>query len=196
MALASTAATAQQSNDTAAEISASTISVTSAATAEIEPDKVVILLAVETVGQNISSAVEANSRVANDAIEALLQAGVGENETSTSNFAIYPNYDYNYTEFGYPGDTGEVTDYTVANTIQIESANLENVGSWIDAAVGAGANRVDNIMFTLSDGLLQETKAGLIDDAVEKAETRAGLLASALDMEILGLKDASLDDYD
>lgn len=173
-----------------------TVSTTSTATAEIEPDKVIILLAVETVDEDVSTAIESNSETVRAVLDALLEAGVNENETSTSGFVVYPNYDYNFTEFGYPGETGEITSYTAANTIQIESNNLEDAGSWIDAAIQAGANRVDNVLFTLSDELMEETKADLIVQAVDKARSRAGMLASALDMEIAGLKEAFLEDYD
>jgi uncharacterized protein YggE len=129
-------------NATAAKVSGknATISTTSTAKAEVEPDKVIILLTIETKDQDIGDAVKVNSQTVNEVIKALFEAGVNENETSTSGFVVYPNYDFNnYTEFGYQEDTGEITGYTAANTIQIESRKLENASSWIDAAIQAGA---------------------------------------------------------
>jgi uncharacterized protein YggE len=44
--------------------------------------------------------------------------------------------------------------------------------------------------------LTEETKADLIVEAVDRAEIRAEALATALGMEIMGLKEAILEDYD
>jgi hypothetical protein len=114
---------------------------------------------------------------------------VEENETSTAYFSIYPNY--NYTEFG----AQELTGYTVTNSIMVESSHLSNVSDWIDAAVKAGANKVDSLSFTVSEERLDGIRADLTQEAIDNARDKADALAQALDVEITGVRAASLLDF-
>jgi uncharacterized protein len=166
-----------------------TIFVTGAATERVEPDRVTAIFAVETVDETAGAALEANSGTMDSVIAALVDAGVEENETSTAYFSIHPNY--NYTEFG----AQELTGYTVTNSIMVESPNLSNVSDWIDAAVNAGANRVDSLSFTLSEERLDDIRAGLTQEAVDNARDKADALAQALDVEVTGVKAASMFDF-
>ena len=167
-----------------------TIFVTGTATEEVKPDTVTAVFAVETVDETARDALEANNQAMDAVIAALEGAGVMQNETHTAHFSIYPNY--NYTEFG----GQELTGYTVTNSIMVESSNLSNVSDWIDAAVGAGANRVDSLSFTLSDRMMDNIRADLTQDAIDNARNKADALAAALDVEITGVKSASLFEFD
>jgi uncharacterized protein YggE len=69
------------------------------------------------------------------------------------------------------------------------------VSDWIDAAVGAGANRVDSLSFMVSEERLGEVRADLTQEAVDNARSKADALAQALDVEITGVKAASLSDF-
>ena len=69
----------------------------------------------------------------NKVIDAVKTVGVKENETSTSSFSISPNYNYSQ-----PSDTTTgniITEFTVSNSIQIQSTNIGNVSKWIDTAI-------------------------------------------------------------
>lgn len=166
-----------------------TIFVTGTAMERVEPDRVTAIFAVETVDETAGAALEANSESMDEVIAALVDAGVEENETSTAYFSIYPYY--NYTELG----AQELTGYTVTNSIMVESSNLANISDWIDAAVNAGANRVDSLSFTLSEERLGEVRASLTQAAVDNARDKADALAQALDVEVTGVKAASLFDF-
>lgn len=166
-----------------------TVFVTGTATEKVEPDRVMATFAVETVDEAAGDALRANSEAMNAVLAALEEAGVEENETHTAYFSIYPTY--NYTEFG----AQELTGYTVTNSIMVESSNLSNVSDWIDAAVAAGANRVDSLSFTLSEERLDDIRGGLTQDAIDNARSKADALAQALDVEITGVKSASLFDF-
>ena len=167
-----------------------TVFVTGTATEKVEPDRVTAIFAVETMDEAAGDALRANSDAMNEVLTALEQAGVEENETSTAYFSISPTY--NYTEFG----AQDLTGYTVTNSITVESSSLSNMSDWIDAAVGAGANRVDSLTFTLSEERLDDIRGGLTQDAIDNARDKADSLAQALDVEITGVKSASLFDFD
>lgn len=166
-----------------------TIFVTGTATQKAEPDTVTAVFAVETVDATAGGALESNSEAMDAVLAALQDAAVAENETRTAYFSIHPNY--NNTEFG----AQELTGYTVTNSIIVESRDLSNVSSWIDTAVNAGANRVDSLSFTLSEERLDEIRAGIMQDAIDNARNKADALAQALNVEITGVKSATLFDF-
>jgi uncharacterized protein YggE len=166
-----------------------TLSVTGIATEKVEPDRVMAIFAVETMDDTAGDALRTNSETMNAVLIALEEAGVSENETQTAYFSIYPNY--NCSEFGVPEPSG----YIATNSIVVESSNLANVSDWIDAAVNAGANRVDSLSFTLSEERLAEVRADLTQEAVDNARDKADALAQALDVEITGVRAASVSDF-
>lgn len=166
-----------------------TLYMTGTATEKIEPDRVMAFFAVETIDETAGDALRTNSETMNAVLDALKEAGVSENETQTAYFSIYPNY--NYSEFGTPEPSG----YVATNSIVVESSNLSNVSDWIDAAISAGANRVDSLSFTVSEERLGEIRADLTQEAVDNARSKADSLAQALDVEITGVKAASLSDF-
>ena len=135
------------------DLTNNTILVTGSAINQTKPDKVSVSLGVETTNSTAQAALTANSDLMNQTLDALKVAGVQENETSTSTFSITPNYNYSSNT-----NQGRLIGFTVSNSIRIESSNIESVSKWIDAAVSAGANNVNNIYFSLSDKKLDEIK--------------------------------------
>ena len=119
----------------------------------------------------------------NKVLEALKAEGVRENETSTSTFSITPNYNYSSNN-----NQGRLIGFTVSNSIQIESSSIENVSKWIDAAVSAGANNVNNIYFSLSNQKSEEMKNSLLKDAIDSARIKADIAANAAGLKVIGVK--------
>jgi uncharacterized protein YggE len=171
-----------------------TLSVTGNANANVKPDKMVLTLGVQTTNKTANTALVTNSAAMNKIVNALKAAGVKENETSTSSFSISP--DYNYSQSSKTGNIGKITGFIVLNSILIESSNNKNISTWIDAALAAGANNVNNVDFTLSDNKLKETKNSLIKEAINNARTKADIAASALGLKVVGVKSVNLDQFE
>jgi len=160
-----------------------TIFVSGSATAHTKTDKVIISLGVETTDKTAEKALLSNSNLMNKVMGALNQSGVQQNETSTSAFSIKPNY--NYSKYG---DRGNLSGFTVSNSIQIESSSINNVSQWIDTAVQAGANTVNDVYFSVSEEKLQNIKNMLLKEAVANAKTKADIVAAASGLNIAGIK--------
>lgn len=161
----------------------STLFVTGSATSHAKSDKVIVSLGVETTNSTAEEALTSNSNLMKKVLTNLKEAGVQENETSTSSFTINPNY--NYSEYGTRGD---LIGFTVSNSIQVDSSNIDQVSRWIDTAVKAGANNINNVYFSLSDSKLEEIKDSLFKESVTKAKMKADIVASAAGMNIVGIK--------
>jgi uncharacterized protein YggE len=171
-----------------------TLFVTGIANAKVKPDKVMLSFGVVTTNKTGDAAWATNSKIMNKVIDAVKTVGVKENETSTSSFSISPNYNYSQ-----PSDTTTgniITGFTVSNLIQIQSTNIGNVSKWVDTAIAAGANTVNSVDFTLSDKKLDETKNSLIKQAIDNARTKADIAASELGLRIVGVKSASVNEFE
>ena len=166
-----------------------TLSLTGTATTTVKPDKVTVSLGVETTNKTADAALAANSKIMNQVLGVLKAAGVKDNETSTSSFSISPNYNYSQ-----PSVASRITGFTVSNSIQIQSTNINSTSKWIDAAIAAGANTVDRIDFALSNKKLEETKNTLIVQSMQDARAKADIVASAAGMKVVGIRSISLNE--
>jgi uncharacterized protein YggE len=161
----------------------STLFVSGSASNQTKPDRVTVSLGVETTNETAEEALASNSDLMNKVLNALKAAGVQENETSTSTFSITPNYN-----FSADTNEGRLIGFTVTNSIQIQSGNIENVSKWIDTAVTSGANNVNSISFSLSDSKMNDIRNSLLKDAIDNAKAKADIAAGAAGLKVIGVK--------
>jgi uncharacterized protein len=175
----------------------STLYVMGNAQTMVKPDKVTLSLSVETTNRTANEALTTNSKAMNNTLEALTAAGVKENETSTSFFNISPNYNITQeNENSQPIETQDIISYTVINSITVDSFNLLNVSQWIDTAVESGVNDISSISFSLSDEKSELVKNDLLKQAVANAKNKADIAASALGLNVIGVKSIIIEGVD
>jgi hypothetical protein len=172
-----------------------TISVTGMASTSVDPDLLNIQFGVETQAKTASEAINANNELMNQVVEAIKILGITEDEIHTSSFSIYPIYD-SITD----PKTGiyirsELTGYRVSNILSVKTDKLTMGGDLIDAAVQAGANRVDSVFFSLSPDRQLAVQDELIGKAVTNAKSKAELALQPLGQKIIGVKLVSLTDF-
>jgi hypothetical protein len=148
-----------------------TISVVGQGEVKVTPDRVVISFAVETTGARATEAVAENAKrsaAVSAAVKKLLNAS---DIVSTARYSIEPRY-----EGGKLSEAREprITGYVVRNEVQVESGRVDQVGNLIDAAAGAGANRIGHLQFTLS------TRSESMRQALEKAGADARAQADSV----------------
>jgi uncharacterized protein YggE len=166
----------------------STVFATGNAFTRLAPDRVLISIGVESTDKTANEALSLNSELMNNIISDLRSIGLRPNETRTSFFNIFPLY--NYTE---SGTRLNLSGFTVTNTVQIESSNLDNISQWIDTAVASGANSINSIEFSVTEKKLEDTRSKLITDAISNAKQKAGVAASAVQQSITGVESIVVD---
>jgi uncharacterized protein YggE len=166
----------------------STVFATGNAFTRLAPDRVLISIGVESTDMTANEALSLNSELMNNIISDLRSIGLRPNETRTSFFNIFPLY--NYTE---SGTRLNLSGFTVTNTVQIESSNLDNISQWIDTAVASGANSINSIEFSVTEKKLEDTRSKLITDAISNAKQKAGVAASAVQQSITGVESIVVD---
>jgi uncharacterized protein YggE len=133
------------------------ISVIGEASVSVAPDQAQIDGGVTSDAKTAREAAEANNAAMGKVLLALKGAGIEEKDIQTSRLSLQPQYAPNRT------GPSPVTGYRASNRVTIRVRDVTKVASVIDVLVGAGANDIGGINFTVS----QPSKH--MDDAREKA---------------------------
>jgi uncharacterized protein YggE len=153
------------------------ITVNAEATIAAEPDQAQIDIGVTTQARNAPDASRENAeRLARVLAEVKKLLGKGD-EVKTSGYGLNPQY--RYPQGGKP----EIVGYTANNIVRIKAAKLDEVGKLIDAAMQAGANNINRLMFTLKDE--DAARLDALRQASTKAKTKAEAIAASLGLKVL-----------
>jgi len=158
------------------------ISTTGSAEKEIPSDESRISLAVENTNANPNIARKNNADKMNTIIDILKQSGLSDENITTSNYQITPNYDYENSNYD------KIISYTALNKIELKTSANANISKFIDLAVNNGVNRVENIDFVISKKTLDENSMELLKDAFRNAKLKAEILATEGNFTIEGVK--------
>ena len=204
----------QQNDFSSANLS--TLSASGTSTTEVRPDQLSVTVGVETNGTTAQDAVSQNANMTTQVIAAVRELGIDENRIETSSYTVLPIYEYIQPlqpciEI-YPPPPGcetrqEIIGYRATNTVTVTldvpffrmvtpTVPDVNAGQVIDAAVGAGANRVDSVVFFISPDRQQEIRDTLITEAIANARQRANIAAEALEMTVSGVESATINPID
>lgn len=148
-----------------------TISVTGTGDVMLTPDRVIFTVGVDTMAPVVADAVRQNNEKTTRIIAALKAAGATDRDIRTSNFSIFPQYEY------VDRQRPRLTGYQVSNSITVTRNNPTEAGRLLQAAIDAGANTASGLTFTVSDqtrGREEGLKAAFGD-----ARSKAQILAQA-----------------
>ncbi len=120
-----------------------TVTVNATGHVERAPDRVVLAFAAETTGKTAVEASQANARTMHQLLDALGNAGVPKDRIHTQRLSLQPQYAQPK-----PGERSEpqIIGYRAQNQVQVTLDQVDRAGAIVDAAVGAGANRVSGIL--------------------------------------------------
>lgn len=156
----------------------STIQVTGNASVTTKPDRAEIDIGVVTQATQAQAAAAENGARLDSTLAALRKA-VGEAaDIKTISYALTPDYRYRP-----GGGDPTITGYTATNVVRITLDDLNKIGAVIDTATRSGANRVQDIRFTLRDPAAVHLQA--LREAAARAKAEADTLASALGVKVL-----------
>jgi uncharacterized protein YggE len=150
------------------------ISVSGEASVAAPPDIAMIDTGVASDAKTARDAAAANNAAMAKVIAALKAAGIDDKDYQTSRLSLQPQYERSR--------DGAVTGFRAGNRVTIKLHDVGKVAAVIDAVVGAGANDIGNIYFTVAEPskLLDEARTKAIADARRKAEIYAKAAGVAL----------------
>jgi uncharacterized protein YggE len=92
-------------------------------------------------------------------------------------YALYPDYQYPP-----QGGAPKLVGYTATNLVRVTEDDLTNIGTVLDTATRAGANRIESIRFALKDESTIKSQA--LRNATLDARQKANTVANTLGLQI------------
>ncbi len=136
------------------------------------PDTALISLGITKTATSITEAQNQTNRIANKILDDLKKLGIEDKNIKTTNYSVYPNYDY--TSRGQ-----KPNGYTVTENIEVKIKPIEKVNQAIDSTTADGANIVGGVSFVLDDAVKKDIEEKARKEAVANAKEKAESLSNA-----------------
>jgi len=128
------------------------------------PDIATVELGMTTQDAKVQTALKTNNTKMNQLVAALKGLGVADADIQTSQYSVYPNYDYSKSP-------QQLTGYTASQSVTVKIRDLNKASDVLDAAGSVGANTVSGLNFTIDnpEKPQADARAKAIADAMSKA---------------------------
>jgi uncharacterized protein len=164
-----------------------TISATGVGETSILPDEVSVHIGVETLGENAEDSEQENALISDRVRTELFLVGISSSEVKTSNFHVYPEYNYR--------EGREITGYRTTNNLVVKTSKFSKIGEIIDAAIKGGANRINSVQYELSEGKQSAAKKEALEEASRDAKEKAEAIAGGLGVKLGKIISVNSQDY-
>lgn len=128
-----------------------------------------------TEGKNVQTIQQENVIKMNKLVGTIKKLGIEDKDIQTSQYSIYPQYDYT-------NGKSVLSGYTVSQSVTIKIRDLTKVSDVLSRAGESGANQVGGLNFTFDDP--ENLKVQARDKAITNAKTKAETLAKSLGIKL------------
>ena len=150
------------------------IQVSGVAVVNVNPDRALIKLGVQSNGKSAKEAQKRNSDTITQVVNALKKLGVETKDISTDWYTVVPLYeDYN---------SLHIEGYRIYNTVEVTLRDVSKANDAIVAAFSAGANQVVDVQFYTSE--LRKYRDQAREAAMKAAREKAEALSSAAGSDV------------
>lgn len=150
--------------------SQNTISVNSTEKVTVAPDLAEVVYAVRTEAKDAAACQQKNTEDINRVMEILKSLGVAETSIQTSDYYMYPIYNYS-------NNTQRITGYEATASLTVSDLPIDNLGNILTESVNAGINNIQSITYQSSQ--YDEGYTEALKLAVASAKNKASALAEA-----------------
>lgn len=151
------------------------ITVSGDALVQVTPDKVTIVLGIETWDRDINLAKQQNNEILQRATDEIRQAGVRDVDIQTDHLSIAPRYDDGYRREDFIG-------YFVRNSLSVTLLDPDALEGLITGVLAAGVTHIHGVNFETTEFKVHREAARRM--ALEAAREKAGKMAAVLGMEV------------
>ncbi len=141
------------------------------------PDTVTVNIGVSVSGKTVAEASSLAAEKADALIASLTSNGVDPDDITTTNYSIWPEYDYR-------SGREKLIGYQVNNTVRAKIRDISEAGDVLDSAVEAGGDavRVNGLSFSIEDDteMIEAARQVAWNDALAKAQQLADLSGQTL----------------
>lgn len=165
------------------------LSVLGSGEARVAPDEATVRLGVLVQDPSARGAQEKVNVAANAILEAVRKLGVRPEQIQTSDLSLNPVYSQPQQQRPDQPYEPRITGYQASNVVSVRLTDLALVGRVVDAGLGAGANRLEGVVFGLRDDAAARSTA--LTRAAETARAKAETLARSLRVRLVELVEVS-----
>ena len=102
---------------------------------------------------------------------------IDEKDIKTTNYSVYPDYDYN-------NGANKIAGFRVNVNLSVTVRDIDNVNDILDRSTSLGANSIGGIQFTVEDKKLKELQNEARKEAIEDAKEKASQLSKLAGMNL------------
>lgn len=139
------------------------------------PDIATFTIGVQTEKTTVADAQKENNDKMNKIISAMKDLGVKADDLQTTDYNIYPQYDY-------PTGRQVLRGYQVNQSILVKVRDMNKVGNLFAKAGELGANNVGGLNFTIDDPEIYRADARI--KAIKNAQEKAEVLSKATGIKL------------
>lgn len=141
------------------------------------PDEATIQMGINVNKATVAQAQDEINKTINAVTKAVKDLGVSSDDIKTTNYSIYPNYDYQ-------SSVQKITGYSASTNIVVKIKDFEKLNNVIDAGTASGANSISGVSFQLSETKEAELKKQARQEAINKAKDNAQELSKLAGMQL------------
>jgi len=172
-----------------------TISVSGTGEAYVKPNLGLVSFSVITEKKTVAQSMSENTKKMNKVIETMKALGIEEKDLKTTQFDIYPRYEYQDDETFPLREKRVLVGYEVFQSLQVKIRDLEKSGQIVQGAADAGANQVGDLTFAVDDQKRGEAEKQTRKDAIKEAKEQAKEIAKQLGVGLIRIIDFSEQSY-
>jgi uncharacterized protein YggE len=154
------------------------LTVSASADVRVPADRVRLRFAVETEAATADAAARQNGETMNAVLERVRSVLGSGDRVETSGYRLMPRYPPQPQR----NEAPEISGYRAQNEVIVVLMDVESVGTVLDAALEAGANRVAELSFFASD--VEEARLEALREATARARREAEVIATSLGMTL------------
>jgi len=152
----------------------------------VKPDIAMISMGMTADGKTVAEAQQKNTDGMNALLTKVKALGVDAKDIQTTNYNIYPQYDYT-------ADKGQVLKgYQVSQSVDVKIRDLTKANQVLALSGEVGANNVGGVQFTIDDREVYKTQAREL--AMKQIAEKARALSQALGVKLVNV--VSYDEYE
>ena len=156
---------------------------TGKAVVNVKPDVAVVSIAVVTQGKDAKSAQADNDAKVTAVRDFLKGSGIVDGDIKTSNYNLYPQYDYDYCNRQKDLNssntycTPQIVSFEMNQSLEFKVRDFDKLGDIVGQVTQKGANQIHGITFTIEDP--DKYRQDAVVDAIAKAKEKAEVYAKA-----------------
>jgi uncharacterized protein len=141
-----------------------------------QPDTVMLSAGVSVDAPTAAAALADANKDMQAVLALLKKQGVPAKDIQTRDFSVHPQYATGN------GQAPHITGYQVSNEVEVRLEDISKLGPTLDGLVGAGANQINSVDFSIHDPapLLAQARQSAVADARTRAETFASAAGVSL----------------